>query len=87
MELSSTKVLLFGGASIANQIIHNKRTYTYDTEKNTIIENTNFRILKPDKFYSQHSRKGTNMFFLGKEHIHVFDMAERKFKIIKNRGL
>ena len=86
LELTHTKILVFGGASVENEQSNIKNSYLIDLEEKSILK-TETKILALDKFYyGQTSVIGEKVYLLGKKHIHIYNISEKKFKAIKDRG-
>lgn len=86
IELSHSKILVFGGATPSNEHGFIKNSFIIDLEEQA-IDRTDNKILACDKFYyGQTSVIGERVYLLGKKHIHIYNIKEKKFKAIKERG-
>ena len=86
IELDHTRILVFGGASNENEQSNIKNSYEINLEDQSIIKKET-KILACDKFYyGQTSVIGEKVYLLGKKHIHIYNIIEKRFKAIPDRG-
>jgi hypothetical protein len=86
LELSHRKILVFGGANVDNEQTNIKNSFEIDLAAQWITR-TPLKICASDKFYyGQISWVGKKIYLLGKKHIHIYDVVEKKFKAIPDRG-
>ena len=86
IEISHSTIIVFGGASNENEQSNIKNSYEINLEDQSIIK-TETKILAWDKFYyGQTSVIGEKVYLLGKKHIHIYNIIEKRFKAIPNRG-
>jgi len=86
VELSPTKILVFGGTSTDAAQSNKKNCFEVDL-KNECISKTKNNILAIDKFfYGQTSVIGEKVYLLGKKHIHIYNIMKKKFKAIAGKG-